>query len=416
MKYNNASISKYLNTYAEPDIRALDFSLNSSFDSVLVIPVYDEPVEQLHSIINHFQEQSALLIFVFNSPNVDGLDRSLFRENKAAQQRTVDVFDELIAHYSTKSHEGYFQADINQQLTVFFLDYCREDKRLPAKQGVGLARKLGMDLGLRAIHQQYLENGNVVAWLHSSDADVCFPEGYFDISVSDSSVSALVYPFKHEAESGFEKAMALYDYSLRYYVEQLKQAGSPYAFHTIGSLIAVRPDAYALVRGFPKRSAGEDFYLLNKLAKVGSVHSIEMPIVHLAGRPSHRVPFGTGPALVKIAHLNEPEKDYTFYHPRCFKLLGILLEIISRSEKSFSSAELLFKEIKDRMSEEEGTVVIDVLRRLNIERQFKHFSQLRDKERFKKAFHIWFDAFVTLRFIHELRDCRYPNVAMNELP
>ena len=48
----------------------------------------------------------------------------------------------------------------------------------------------------------------------------------------------------------------------------MKYARSPYAFHTIGSTMAVSANHYAKVRGFPKREAGEDFYLLNKLAKV----------------------------------------------------------------------------------------------------------------------------------------------------
>ena len=67
----------------------------------------------------------------------------------------------------------------------------------------------------------------------------------------------------------------LYEYSLRYYVAGLTYAQSPYAFHTIGSTMAVNAEHYASVRGFPRREAGEDFYLLNKLAKVGSVHTLE---------------------------------------------------------------------------------------------------------------------------------------------
>ena len=55
-------------------------------------------------------------------------------------------------------------------------------------------------------------------------------------------------------------------------------AGSPYAYHSVGSTLAVRAEAYAIVRGVPKRAAGEDFYLLDKLAKV-------TPIRVLTGEP-----------------------------------------------------------------------------------------------------------------------------------
>ncbi|WP_231877294.1 hypothetical protein, partial [Oleiphilus sp. HI0043] len=77
---------------------------------------------------------------------------------------------------------------------------------------------------------------------------------------------------------------------------------------------------------------------------------------------------------------------------------------------------LLFEAIKDTMSDVDSAAVIQALCNLKIEKQFKHLSQKRDSISFQRAFHIWFDAFVTLRFIHEVRDSHYPNVSFNELP
>lgn len=414
MSYNSASISKYLNNYAEPDIQVLELTISKSFDSVLVIPIYDEPLEQLLYIVDQFKDSPILLIYVFNAPDVSNLGRAIYADDVDAQRRTQKVLNELVKRTKSEKSNTFYQAQLGQGLSLLILDYCSEGQKLPAKQGVGLARKLGMDLGLKAVHQQYLESGKDDCWMHSSDADVRFPNNYFDISVSN--CSAVVYPFQHVAEEGFERAMDLYDYSLRYYVDQLDKAGSPYAFHTIGSLIAVKPTAYASVRGFPKRAAGEDFYLLNKLAKVGEVCSLQAPVVELAGRPSHRVPFGTGPALVKINSMEEPDSTYTFYNPLCFEALKNLLDIISNSEQSLSSIELLFDSIRDRMNEEESSAVIQALHSLNIEKQFKHLAQKRDHKSFVQAFHIWFDAFITLRFIHLLRDSIYPNVRLDDLP
>ncbi|KZY28769.1 MULTISPECIES: hypothetical protein [unclassified Oleiphilus] len=410
MKYDSSAVSKYLDTYAEPDIQALQRSLERPFDAVLVIPVYDEPITQLLKIIDKVSAHSAVLIFVFNAPDVDE------PEVAAAQQRTREALESLVKQTQARQESELFRANISSTLTLYCMSYCHAERLLSPKQGVGLARKLGMDLGLKLVQQQYLSTGKLADWLHSSDADVSLPESYFNISVDDSSAAAAIYPFKHIAELGYETAMSLYDHSLRYYVDQLQQAGSPYAFHTIGSLIAVSPIAYALVRGFPKRSAGEDFYLLNKLAKVGRIHSLEAPTIEISGRPSHRVPFGTGPALLKISRMEKPDKVYTFYHPQCFKLLKKLLSIISNSGQSFSSAELLFEAIKDTMSDVDSAAVIQALCNLKIEKQFKHLSQKRDSISFQRAFHIWFDAFVTLRFIHEVRDSHYPNVSFNELP
>ncbi len=280
MKYDSSAVSKYLDNYAEPDIQALQLSLERPFKAVLVIPVYDEAISQLLSIIDKVRPHSAVLIFVFNAPDLDE------PEVAAAQQRTREALESLVKETRAKQETGLFRADISSSLTLYYLDYCHAERMLPPKQGVGLARKLGMDLGLKLVQQQYLSIGKSVDWLHSSDADVSLPENYFNISVDASGLAAAIYPFKHIAEPGYEMAMSLYDYSLRYYVDQLHKAGSPYAFHTIGSLIAVNPVAYALVRGFPKRSAGEDFYLLNKLAKVASVQTLDEPTIEISGRAS----------------------------------------------------------------------------------------------------------------------------------
>ena len=49
----------------------------------------------------------------------------------------------------------------------------------------------------------------------------------------------------------------------------------------------------ALSHGFPRRNATEDFYILNKLAKVGSIARLAGTPVILEGRLSDRVPIGT---------------------------------------------------------------------------------------------------------------------------
>ena len=64
----------------------------------------------------------------------------------------------------------------------------------------------------------------------------------------------------------------------------------------------INAEHYAQSAGFPKLAAGEDFYLLNKLAKIGKIiplKIINQPI-YIQARISNRTPFGTGPALDKI--------------------------------------------------------------------------------------------------------------------
>src|SRR5262249_38957583 len=143
---------------------------------------------------------------------------------------------------------------------------------LPEGQGVGLARKIGFDLAARLFAAGRLRS----PFIHSTDADVRLPEDYFERAEEGAIAAALVYPFSHRPEEDpvLARAVFLYEISLRYYVLGLAFAGSPHAYHTIGSAFAARASAYVSVRGFPKRDAAEDFYLLSKIAKVGPVFSL----------------------------------------------------------------------------------------------------------------------------------------------
>ena len=113
-----------------------------------------------------------------------------------------------------------------------------------------------------------------------------------------------------------ERALA-YEATLRYYVLGLRHARSPHAFHTIGSTISVCPHAYAAVRGVPKRAAAEDFYLLQKLRTIGTIEHVRTEPIIVSPRTSHRVPFGTGPAVAAAASLDDPWMLRT-YDPRAF--------------------------------------------------------------------------------------------------
>ena len=218
---------------------------------------------------------------------------------------------------------------------------------IPSKQGVGLARKIGFDFALAAATQ----TGSDVAYLHGTDADALLPRDYF---VVDPGAAAIVHPFRHLAEGTDGETVFAYEASLRYYVAGLRYAGSAYAFHTIGSLVSVSPQAYAAVRGVPKRNGAEDFYLLNKVAKVGHVGTTTGEPVRLSGRRSDRVPFGTGPAVTKFKSRTDAMMC-PVYNPA------------------------LFQEVQSAVADNPGL-----------------------------------DAFQTLKLVHRLRDEQYPNVPLRE--
>lgn len=81
-----------------------------------------------------------------------------------------------------------------------------------------------------------------------------------------------------------ERAIREYERYLGNYVERLRQAGSPYAFQTIGSAFAVRATAYLRAGGMRVREGGEDFYFLQAVAKTGKVGTLGRALVHPSPR------------------------------------------------------------------------------------------------------------------------------------
>jgi hypothetical protein len=191
----------------------------------------------------------------------------------------------------------------------------------------------------------------------------------------------------------------------------MKFADSPYAFHTIGSTMAVSAIHYAKVRGFPRREAGEDFYLLNKLAKVGSVLQLDLgpdcEALEIEARRSDRVPFGTGAAVIKITDLADPVRDFRFYDPAVFELLQQWLQSLPAIWKSRS---------KDLTTNIENPSLLAGLEQIKTDKALDHaFRQSKDLDQFTRQMHTWFDAFRTLKLIHILRDLHLPTISYAEL-
>lgn len=309
-------------------------------------------------------------------------------------------------------------SDPHSPRDVLLVDRFSAGCKLPAKGGVGHARKIGADLAVSLIYRQRVRS----PWIHCTDADVQLPNTYFSCIETAPNIgpghAALVYPFQHgEDRENPEKsdhkevvlATQLYELSLRYYVAGMKFAHSPYAFHTIGSTMAVRANHYAKVRGFPKREAGEDFYLLNKLAKVGSVLELnkgaDCEPIRIAARRSDRVPFGTGAAVNKITALTDPVKEFRFYHPAVFQSLQHWLQTLPVIWQS-QSRELMPDFFPDQPA------LLAGLKNIGVNQALDHaFRQSNDLDQFTRQMHTWFDAFRTLKLVHALRDDYLPSVS-----
>ena len=248
---------------------------------------------------------------------------------------------------------------------------------LSSKQGVGLARKILCDIACYYWSKNCIKDN----WLYCTDADVRLPMDYFE--QIDEKGSAAVFQFKHQAQAGLEKAMQVYEDSLHYYVNALRWAGSPYAYHTIGSCLVIDFQSYVAVRGFPKRSGGEDFYCLNKLAKVGKVISLKGRPIIIDGRLSTRVPFGTGPALQKVL-----DNNFRSYHARSFVLLKRWLTALH--ENKIESLPEIFK---------------FYVQEKNVLEPIQKIRENHGADSINKALNDWFDAFKTLKFINYYCAC-----------
>ena len=350
-------IERYLDRYGEPEARQVP-PLADRYQHVLTIPCYDEPPECVGTVLGHL-DASALVILVINAPS--DADAEAHRRTEALWRALGGADDEPF-HFSRW----------RRRIDVLAVNRAAPNRFIPRRQGVGLARKIAADMACALIAAGRIRS----PWIHMTDADAELPADYF--APMPASPGCALYPFRHEAPPELAPAMGRYELHLRYYVNRLGWAGSPYAFHTIGSTITIHADTYAKVRGVPKRNAGEDFHLLNKAAKVAPVHRLSRPEIRLEARLSTRVPFGTGPALSRMTEDDHPLS----YAPESFhRLAEVIAHIDSGAPLSDESAALL---------EELGYA------RFRTQAQRQH----RRPDTLRKATHQWFDGLRTLRFIH----------------
>ncbi|WP_440875844.1 hypothetical protein [Thalassotalea sp. PLHSN55] len=389
-------LDKYLLNYAEIETASLaSFPQHIGIDHVVVIPAYKETVEFIDSFLDSaLASQNSLMIVVINQP------QSCQNAAINKQQRLFEQIH-LLAAPIWQQDNLYLLKPANKNTHILVVD--RFTIPINDKQGVGLARKIGTDLALAL-----KAKGNICSdWICSTDADASLPDNYFStLSNVNRNAVAACYDFTHVSDDkDIEQANRLYETGLRYYVKGLQYAGSSYAFFTIGSTIAITASAYAMVRGFPKRSAGEDFYLLNKVAKLGDIAFIDDCQLSIQARTSDRVPFGTGPAVSQIMALIKDNKPYCYYHPHLFQLLKLCLSEFTMLYQHKNNSETWFNDLPTDICAALKTVGFDTFINKNI-----HHSE----QQFNKQLLVWFDAFKTLKFLHALRDLNYPNMPINQ--
>lgn len=286
-------------------------------------------------------------------------------------------------------------------LRLAWVDAASPGLELPRKKGgVGLARKIGFDLALPRLYPA-ADNALLVAL----DADTLVQPDYLSAIIEHfSSVpeGGAVIPFRHhEGKTGMERgAITRYELFLRSYVLGLSLAGSPYAFHSVGSAMACTAGAYTRMGGMNSRLAAEDFYFLQHLKKTAGISQITGTCVHPSARASHRVPFGTGRSISRI--LSGEHEAVLFYQVDCFKILSAWISLVEH--RLDATGEQIRHDARE-LSICLGNFLDNARFSETWEKLKKNTS---GHEALRTAFHEWFDGLLTMKLVHCMSDGPYP--------
>ncbi|MFQ3168478.1 MAG: hypothetical protein ACI8QI_001027 [Limisphaerales bacterium] len=380
-----ASHEQYLQKSASP--RLIEAKPHPGLRTVVVIPCHDEPnlIGALECLANCEPPLGqAEVIVVINGSEKD--DSEVALQNLRTLRETTDWLDERSEPW----------------LPIHLLHL----PDLPPKHaGVGLARKIGMDEALRRLGDVgQAEDGLLVCY----DADCrCSPNYFTGIELhfaSEPDAPGCSIHFEHPLDAGEWAALgfggrapgqavfdgiAAYELHLRYHVLAQKFIGFPYAFHTIGSAMAVRAWAYVKQGGMNRRQAGEDFYFLQKISWLGEVTALTGVTVHPSPRLSDRVPFGTGKAIGDYV----ANGALTTYPLQAYRdaqwLLGQMGALWETGNPSSDAPEAMARFLGEEFV---GSVVPEIR------------ANSGDFGAFRKRFFRWFNAFRLMKFLNFARD------------
>ena len=199
-------------------------------------------------------------------------------------------------------------------IDIHVIDRCSRGVGWPKKKGgVGWARKTIMD---------YIsEKANKEDLIVSVDADTYYPPDYLksiiDFFSDNKKLIGLSIPYYHKLNNDITDRLILrYEIYMRYYLLNMIRINNPFCFTALGSAMAFPVWAYRKAGGLTPVAAGEDFYFLQKLVKIGVIGIWASTIAYPSPRFSDRVSFGTGPALIKGNGGNWD--SYPHYNPKDF--------------------------------------------------------------------------------------------------
>ena len=403
-------IDTYLQNYSTTGQWNLIANDTENISQVVVIPAYAER-EMLFSTLASIAQnepsslESSFILCVIN--NKSDSPSAVVTNNLD----TMNYLEALVRKKSLRrlgSDDGLnhiLQLLAETKLKLGYINASSEGYEIPQNVGgVGMARKIGMDAALQLLRNGSAERNLIL----SLDADTLVQKNYLSVikKYFTQKVKTAIISYEHQMPVNYEEKAAIccYEIFLRYWVLGLKYAKSPWAFHSIGSTIITSTEAYVEVRGMNKREAGEDFYFLSKLAKIGEIDYIKETCVYPSARPSTRVPFGTGSRVQRF--LSGKLQEYLLYDPQIFVILADWLELM-KNAYNYGEYEILMKaeRIHPKLTtflENCGFAAVWSKIRQNVKNEKTLISHFND----------WFDGFKTLKLINYLTREVYPQINM----
>ena len=365
-----------------PSIREIP---RSNLSGVIVIPCYCEPDWKLtlRSLLDcEAPARSIEVILVLNDSEADT------PEIHSEHQDSLNAMMEW-----SKSHQtNHLQFHVINAL------------ELPKKHaGVGLARKIGMDEALHRLHQV----GNLKrGWVAGLDADCLCQPNYLKALdnhfLQNPNTPGCSINFEHPLDGPLAPEIyitaAKYELHLRYYVEALRYAGFPHAYHTIGSSMAATAIAYMAQGGMNRRKAGEDFYFLNKIISLGKFTELNSTTVIPSPRTSERVPFGTGRAVTKYYG----QTIFPTYAWESIRELKCFFKTV-RAHDPFKRSEQKLPELDHLPAS-----IVKYIESMNgWDQWLKCIDGTKGYDAYIRRFFHWFDAFQCMKCLHFMRDHEY---------
>jgi hypothetical protein len=361
----------------------------NNFDAAVVIPAFAENNfidSTLHSLSKSVAATSRniLISIIVNNPPLNS--------NIPNLQQYID--DNCILLKRLKSEFKNFG---NKNFCLSLIDASSNGLEIPAKHGVGGARKIACNCILPFL------NWNTNPLIFFLDADTIVPENYiaagFNFFNINENICGGYFKFKHSLGNtpDAEQAIRLYEQYLQHFVDGLKYAGSPYAYHAVGSTIVCPAEKYIKSGGMRPKQAGEDFYFLQALCKIGSaplpIKEIQNCCITPSSRCSFRVPFGTGAKMNELVPKMQYTKEALFYNNQIFEYLKLTIDSIE-DECLINAPEKWLNKLP--------VPVKEYFKTKNFLMNWKNIlkNTPNNKQKILWAFHIWFDAFKILKFMH----------------